>query len=348
MRRRLTSHCRGPVVGVAISLLGVACCGDAWAVDDQVGDVRGEAQPAETVRFAPAGNLQVLGMGGDRPGDYDLGLLFDQQVFGRPRVGQAIVINNGVVIRQALSSPDQGVFEKLSELRSRGQARLTRLEQICRLDAAQQKSLALALASDLRRVAGQIDQVRQTYTGQRITRQRLPVEQERLQAMHQDAVRCRGLIDRAFQQGSLVAAVGIGVLEPDQRRRLADWVAGRRATRWEAMVRLTLGQLDETVLGLSRRQHQALVELLLADAPPLAVIDDDRLARDPTSFHGMLVLARLGRAGGRDVRPLLDPRQWSELERLIAQSGRGEAVEQMLVEQGILELEIVSASEEPF
>jgi len=257
-------------------------------------------------------------------------------------------VNNGVVVNRAPPNADDSVLGKLTDLRRRGEARIARLEQVCRLDAEQQKSLALALASDLRRVAGQIDQVRQTYAGQRITRQRLPVEQERLQAMHQDAVRCRGLIDRAFQQGSLVAAVGIGVLEPDQRRRLADWVAGRRATRWEAMVRLTLGQLDETVLGLSRRQHQALVELLLADAPPLAVIDDDRLARDPTSFHGMLVLTRLGRAGGRDVRPLLDPRQWSELERLIAQSGRGEAVEQMLVEQGILELEIASASEEPF
>ena len=91
---------------------------------------------------------------------------------------------------------------------------------------------------------------------------------------------------------------------------------------------------------------QALVDVLLADVPPLAVFDDAGSARDPTSFHGMLVLARLGRAGGREVRPLLDPRQWAELERRIAQAGQAEAVERMLVEQGILEVETRLAGEE--
>jgi hypothetical protein len=280
---------------------------------------------------------------GQARGEYDLGFLFDQQVFGRSR---AVVMNNAVVIREALSNPDEGVLGKLAELRSRGEARLTRLEQVCGLSPEQRTALDLALASDLNRVAGEIDSVRRTYVGQRIARQRMPLEQQRIQSLQQDAARCRGLIERAFQQGSLVAAVAIGVLDPDQRRRLADWVTGRRATRWEAMVRLGLGQLDETVLGLSRRQHQALVDLLVADLPPLAVFDDERLARDPTSFHGMLVLVRLGRAGAKEVRPLLDPRQWAELERRIAQAGQAEAVERMLVEQGILEPETKPAAEE--
>jgi hypothetical protein len=344
MMRRPGSHRRGAAAGLAICLVTAACGGRARAVDDQVGAVPDGPQPAETVRFAPAGNVQV--MGGVRAGDYDLGLLFDQQVFGRSRTAQAVVINNAVVIREALANPDDGALGKLAELRVRGEARLARLEQVCGLSPDQRQVLDLALASDLRRVAGEIDAVRPKYVGQRIARQRLPVEQERLQAMQQDAIRCRGLVDRALQQGSLVAAVGHGVLEPEQRRRLADWVAGRRATRWEAMVRLTLGQLDETVLGLSRRQHQAIVELLLADLPPLAVFDDERLARDPTSLHGMLVLARLGRAGERGVRPLLDPRQWAELQRRTVQAGQPEAVERMLVEQGILEVELASAGEE--
>lgn len=342
MIRRPASQRRGRAAGLTACLVVAAWSGASRAVDDQVGPVPDGPPRPEVVRFAPVGNVQVMGQ--VRGADYDLGLLFDQQVFGRSR--QAVVMNNAVVIREALANPDDSPLAKLSDLRSRGEARLRRLEQVCRLEPEQRTALDLALASDLRRVAGEIDAIRRTYVGQRIARQRLPVEQERIQAMNQDAIRCRGLIERAFQPGSLVAAVGLGVLEPEQRRRLDDWVSGRRATRWEAMVRIGLGRLDESLLGLSRRQHQAIVDLLLADVPPLKVLDDDRLIRDPTSFQGMLVLARLGRAGAREVQPLLDPRQWAELERLVAQAGPSEAVERMLVEQGILEGEITSAGEE--
>jgi hypothetical protein len=293
-------------------------------------------------------------MGLVRPADYDLGLMFDQGVFGLSRATQAVVVNNGVVIangvivnngvvvNRAPPNADDSVLGKLTDLRRRGEARIARLEQVCGLSPEQRKVLELALASDLRRVAGGIEAVRWKYLGQRIARQQL----ERLQAMQQDAIRCRGLIDRAFHHESLMSVAEVGVLDSDQQRRLADWITGRRATRWEAMVRLGLGQLDETVLGLSRRQHQSLVELLLADVPPLAVFEDERQARDPTSLHGMLVLARLGRAGERVVRPLLDPRQWAELQRRTVQAGQPEAVERMLVEQGILEVVITSAGEE--
>jgi hypothetical protein len=350
------SHRRGLAAGLSVALVMAARGSGVWAADDQVGDVPDAAPPAETVRFAPAGNVQVMGL--VRPADYDLGLMFDQQVFGRSRATQAVVVNNGVVINngvivnngvvvnRAPPNADDSVLGKLTDLRRRGEARVARLEQVCGLSPEQRKLLDLALASDLRRVAGGIEAVRWKYLGQRIARQRLPVEQERLQAMQQDAIRCRGLIDRAFHHDSLVSVVEVGVLESDQRRRLADWITGRRATRWEAMVRLGLGQLDETVLGLSRRQHQSLVELLLADVPPLAVFEDERQARDPTSLYGMLVLARLGRAGERVVRPLLDPRQWAELQRRTVQAGQPEAVERMLVEQGILDVVNTSAGEE--
>lgn len=325
------SHRRGAAplfVALAVAAGGVR------AADDRVGEAAADAQPAETVRFAP---VNVQGMGLARPGDYDLGLLFDQQVFGRARGAQVIVVNNEVVMRRAVSKPDESVLDKLRDLRDRGTARIDRLEQVCGLTGTQRQALELALASDLRRVASEIDTVRRTYAGQRLARQRLAVEQERLQEMHREAVRCRGLIERAFQPGSLMAAVTTSVLEPPQQQRLADWVAGRRATRWEAMVRLVLGQLDDTVLGLSQQQHQALTKRLLADVPPLAVFDDERLGRDPTNFHGMLVLTRLGRAGEKTLRPLLDPRQWAELDRRIAQAGLRDSIERMLVEQGILE-----------
>lgn len=324
--------------GAAVVLVAlVLAAGGLRAADDRIGEAGDEAQPAETVRFAPVNVQGMGGMGLARPGDYDLGLLFDQQVFGRARGAQVIVVNNEIVMRRAASQPDESVLDKLRDLRDRGTARIDRLEQVCGLSRSQRQAFDLALASDLRRVASEIDTVRRTYAGQRLARQRLAVEQERLQEMHREAVRCRGLIERAFQPGSLMAAVTTSVLDPPQQQRLADWVAGRRATRWEAMVRLVLGQLDDTVLGLSQRQHQAIMGVLLADVPPLAVFDDERLGRDPTNFHGMLVLTRLGRAGEKTLRPLLDPRQWAEIDRRIAQAGMRDSIERMLVEQGILE-----------
>lgn len=80
MRRRRLSHGRGWALGLAACLVMTACGPGVRAVDDQVGVVPDGPQPAETVRFAPAA-IPVMGQA--NAGDFDLGLLFDQQVFGR-------------------------------------------------------------------------------------------------------------------------------------------------------------------------------------------------------------------------------------------------------------------------
>jgi hypothetical protein len=317
--------------GAVFVALAVGCA-TLQAADDRVMDPEAVPSRERGVRF---GIPNVALPGG---GEVDLGVMFDQQVFGRSR-GQQLIVRNGLVIaRSPASPPDHALAGTLAELRGRGQARIARLEQVCRLDVGQRRHLELALESDLRRVAGEIDKVRQTYAGQRLAGLRQPVDQQRLQALQQDAARCRAMIDGTSWEDSLLAAVGSGSLDSGQRERLASWVAGRRAARWEAMVRLVVGQLDETCLGLSQRQHASIVELLLADVPPLAVIDDGRRSRGGTGFQNALVLARLGRAGEPHLRPLLDPRQWGELDRRIDLVGPPAKVERMLSEQGILDV----------
>jgi hypothetical protein len=325
----LDASLRRPLAAVALAV--AVGCPTLEAADDRIMDAEAAPSHERVVRF---GIPNVALPGG---GELDLGAMFDQQVFGRSRGQQLIVRNGRVVARSPASAPDHAVAGTLAELRGRGQARIARLEQICGLDAGQRQHLELALESDLRRVAGEIDTVRQNYAGQRLAGLRQPVDQQRLQALQQDAARCRAMIDGAFWEDSLLAAVGSGLLDSAQRELLADWVAGHRHARWEAMVRLVVGQLDETCLGLSERQHAAIVELLLADVPPLTVFDDGRLPRGGTGFQNVLVLARLGRAGEPHLRPLLDPRQWGELGRRIDLAGPFAKVERMLLEQGILE-----------
>lgn len=325
----LAASLRGSLV--ALALAAAVGCPKLQAADDRIMDSEATGSDEGVVRF---GIPNVALPGG---GDVDLGAMFDQQVFGRSR-GQQLIVRNGLVIARSPASPtDHALAGALAELRGRGLARIARLEQVCGLDAGQRQHLELALESDLRRIAGEIDTVRQTHAGQRLAGLRQPADQQRLQVLQQDAARCRALIDGAFREDSLLAAVGSGGLDASQRERLAAWVTGRRAARWEAMVRLVVGQLDETALGLSARQHAAIVDLLLDDVPPLAVFDDARSARGNAGFQNALVLAWLGRAGEQRLRSLLDPRQWGELGRRIGQPGPPAAVERMLREQGILE-----------
>jgi len=193
--------------------------------------------------------------------------------------------------------------------------------------------------SDLRRVAGEIDAARLNYAGQRMPATAQGLDRERLQRLRDEAVACRRQIDRLWQTGSLFASVSLGMLSPEQRAALEDWLADRRAVRWEAMVRLVLEQFDEAGLGLSDQQHAALLEPLLADVPPLVIeaVAPGTAGTKFSNFQTLLVSHRLGRLDRAALRPLFDPRQWAALETLLGQHGEAVDVARLLVEQGILE-----------
>jgi hypothetical protein len=312
----------------------------AWGGDDIVLEEGRQEQPEETVRFAPV-NVHVLGGPAGRVAEYDLEAMFDQQLFGGGRgLRQVRVVAGRMVVGTPGESDALDTLARLADTRSLGEQWIATLTRVCGLTPRQQAILRMAVESDLRRVAGEIDAARLNYAGQRMPATAQGLDRERLQRLREEAVACRRQIDRLWQTGSLFASVSLGMLSPEQRAALEDWLADRRAVRWEAMVRLVLGQFDETVLGLSDQQHAALLEPLLADLPPLVVIEAVAPGTAGTKFSNfqtLLVSHRLGRLDRAALRPLFDPRQWAALETLLSQHGEAADVARLLVEQGILE-----------
>ncbi|MFM8413736.1 MAG: hypothetical protein ACKOCX_03330, partial [Planctomycetota bacterium] len=306
--------------------------------DDLVVEAQPAAEPAETVRFFPVDGHGFAGPL-NRPAEYDVGAVFDQHLFRRPGGGRQVrVIADRLVVETEEQAPTGSTLGRLDHLRRLGERRIATLEQVCRLTAEQREILRLAVESDLRRLAGDIDAVRRTYVGQRLTVQ--GVDRELLERARDDAEACRRAIERFGRSGTLLGSVSLGLLDARQQSALAAWVAGRRSSRWEAMVRTVLGQFDDSVLGLSEAQHALLLERLLGDVPPLMVLDDMPAwsgAARSADFQAMLVAARLQRLAEAGLRERFDPRQWAALRQLMGQHGDVAAVEQLLVEQGILE-----------
>jgi len=326
-----------PITVASALLVGPFLGPGAPAADDRVIE-RSEPAPEEG-EIVLGGNVRLIGA--QRPLLYDLGQLFDQQVFGRPMrpfQAGAVVIVNGAVVRQPEPPPSAEQADNLAAVRRRGARYVATLERVCRLEADQSRRLRIALESDLKRLAGEIAAVRSRYAGGKAAAPQA-ADRELLTALRADAQACRQRLDAALGPGSLVAAVGRDVLEPGQEAAFDEWLAERRACRWRAVVGAVLLQLDESGLGLSQRQFTALEQGLLSEVPALEVMRDStapgvdgRLVR----FQVPLVLSRLGRQAAA-WRPLVDPRQRARLEGLIEQAGDPAAVERLLVSQGILE-----------
>lgn len=317
------------------------------AGDDLVVDGGPAEPPGETVRFAPVvvRNVGELVVGGPvvPNAEYDLGALFDQHVFRRAGGRRQVRLQNGrMVVQGGAVSLTGDSLEQLAYLRPLAERRIETLDLILSLTEPQRSLLRLAAESDLRRLAGEIDSVRRNHAGQRLAATPQGLDRDRLQAVRDDAAACRQRIDRFFRSGSLLDSVSLGVLSPAQRSVLEAWLAARRKTRWEAMVRTVLEQVDATSLGFSAEQHDAILDGLLADVPALEVFGDEPEAATnvrTADFQVLLVLSRLQRLDQEALRKLCDPRQWVVLEQLMAQQGDPAAVEQLLVAQGVLQEE---------
>ena len=318
---------------ILVCLAAACACDGVPGGDDLVVTETATNQPAESVRFAfPRRALTSR---------YDLGAIFDQQLFGRNSNNSRVQLVNGqFVVQQITVIESHDTLARLAERREIGEARIGVLDRVCSLSEDQREVLVLAIESDLHRLAFEIDAVRQTYDGRILEGPRQDIDHEQLDKVRTDATACRKQMDHLFHSGSLLGMVSVGILTPSQAAAYRDWVARRRAIRWDAMVRTVLGQFDESVLGLSVEQHAALLTRLGEDVPPLVVFDD-MLASSSNSrtitFQMMLVTAWLGRLEKASLRPLFDPRQWDALEQLMHRNGGFLTVQQLLRDQGFLE-----------
>lgn len=281
------------IVALAAVAGGMAVVrGDDVVVEDQPG-----GQPVW--RGAPAGG-----------GVYDLGMQFDAQAFGGPTE----IDESGLVVDLAdddEANPkrvEDALARRLAPAERRAAARITTVDRIVGLSAAQRKKLEVAAQSDLRRLVDTVAEARAKYAGRKLKvdpRTGLDAAgQQEVQQASADGQRCRQLIQAAAGPESLLAKVMTGTLDEKQAEHYAAVMRARAACRWKAVVAAGLVQIDDQA-GFTQQQHDAVTALLVAAVPP-AEEESPRRAGLPA---GLAVARRLVALGDEKLVALLDPRQ---------------------------------------
>lgn len=250
---------------------------------------------------------------------------------------------NGLVIRgggpRLLRPSPTGTAEArddspaLARLRRQAQEHVDRVDRTCGLSADQRMRLELALESDARRIAAELDATRARYAGVAVNFQE-PNGQRKWQEFQQDIQRCRAQLQQAFGKDSLFIDLLGEMLDGQQQADLDRETRSRRSFRWRAIVAPVLLKMDETI-GLDARQH-ALIERLLVDAEPRLVLDALLPGRRNAHAEQMLVYHQLSQVDTRLVRERLSPRQWQAVSMMMNQ---GKAMKSWLDQQGIVEPE---------
>ncbi len=240
---------------------------------------------------------------------------------------------NGWVIRGGSKPAGDAGPASLAVSRGRdlGRVRLERIESTCGLSAEQRQRLLLAVESDVRRFAAEVESVRGKYIGRQVNMND-PAGQREWHAFQQDVRRCRDRLRDLYGPGSLFATVLVSTLSRDQLDCLSAETAARRSFHWRAMVLEVTAKLDDS-LGLDQAQYDAIVAALLAKEPPLRT-DADALDRDDANLRRNLVLMVLAGVDSRQLRASLSEPQWRTISQLMNQ---GKAMRSWIEQQGVLE-----------
>jgi hypothetical protein len=295
---------RALVVPLAAALV---CGGAAVAIDD---DVILEAGPED---------------GGQRqPHLIDLGGNFDANLFEQ-RGGWVLRSGEGHEPTRPRASP------ALEWARELGRKRIDRMKASCTLTEEQRRRLALAVESDARRFAQEVEAVRTPYIGRQVDMND-QAGQKAWHAFQQDVTACRDRLRNVFDAGSLFAVTTASVLDERQAACLAAENAARRSFHWRAMVLEAMAKLDES-LGLDQQQYDALVAELLAHEPPLRN-DPQALGRADSNMRRHLVLMVMAELDAKPLRAAVSERQWRVLS---LQLNQGRAMRSAIEAQGFLE-----------
>ena len=297
---------RGRILVGTLTMLFVSC---GWVVasDDDVVDDSG---PAE---------------GGQRePHQIDLGSHFDANLFEQ---------RGGWMLRTSGPEPaGHRPSPALERARELGRKRIDRMQSSCTLTAEQRRRLTLAVESDARRFAHEVEAVRGPYLGRRVDMND-PAGQKAWHAFQQDVAKCRERLRNVFDEGSLFAGTSASVLDERQAACLAAENAARRSFHWRAMVLETMSKLDES-LGLDQRQYDALVAALLAHEPALRN-DLQALGRADSTMRRQLVMVVMAELDSQPLRATVSERQWKGLTPMM---NHGRAMRSAIEAQGFLEL----------
>lgn len=260
----------------------------------------------------------------------DLGANFDSNVFQQS--GNGFSLNHG----RRRPSPTGGDGDQVPEsptleaARKLADARMAQIDSVCGLADAQRRKLRLAMESDIRRLAEEIEAERRKYTGVEVNFND-QAGQRMWQQFQQDVQRCRARVQGLFDAESLFAKVLPTTLDAEQYARLAAEMAARRSCRWRALVAATLRKYDD-MLGLDQGQYEKIEKLLLEREPALRV---DRPAnRQDVHAQQMLVSMVLAEIDGKRLQEIVSDRQWKTLAQL---ANQGKAMRSYIEAQGLLE-----------
>jgi hypothetical protein len=233
---------------------------------------------------------------------------------------------------------DQWVFPgvnnaKMGQERLYNQAtlRLTEIDRICQLSAAQKEKLKLAARGDLERFAEEVEAVRRKF-------QEAKNDQNAMNQIWQDIQplqikQATGLMG----PDSLLSKVLPKTLNQEQAAAYQVVVDRRRRFQYRAAIASSLVTLQNTV-PLEHRQREALIKLLLEETQP-----PERTGQ----YDYYLVMYRMAHLPAAKVQPLLEQRQWQTLQQ---QFNQYRGMRQFLIEQGLLpadELERAGAQNAP-
>jgi len=288
-----------------------AAAGGLEAADDRV-----RSADETTAREADESNM------------VDLGSMFDANLFDQP--GGGWVIQPNILGRRAHRPLPAGESLAVDRARAIGTQRLERIDRACGLTAAQRRALVMAMESDARRFAAEVDELRQRYAEVTVN-MRERAGQQQWHQFQQDVQRCRSRLQRLFDADSLLSSGLASVLDADQRSRLEAEAAAKRGFRWRTLVTASLLRLDDS-LALTQRQHAELERLLVERQPPLRI--DVPRGAGTAQAEQMLVYLVLAEVDAKALQAVLDERQW---RALMKHANQGRAMRSWLEQQGLLE-----------
>lgn len=269
--------------------------------------------------FEQQGNGWVLRQGG--------GMVVMGNAIGRVR-GRIVVNGREMVMDQDVEPTESPAAARARQV---GEKRLARIEEACAITDEQRRTLRLAMESDIRRFAAEIDAVRAKYAGVRINMND-PPGQKRWNEFQQDVQRCRQRLRGLFGVDSLLGSVLSSTLDDAQFGRIETEAKSRRSFRWRSLVSGVLVRVDDA-LGLTQEQHDVIERELLAREPRLRV---DELTQEQENQHLQIQLVYMVLSGcdHKRIKERLSDRQWRALSLNMNQ---GKAMRSWIEQQGILE-----------
>jgi len=260
----------------------------------------------------------------------DLGENFDQNVFHQ--AGGGFSLTPG----RRRPSPTGGDADQVPEssalmvARKLGDARLAQIDSVCDLTAAQRRKLRLAMESDIRRLAEDIEVGRRKYQGLRVNLNDQE-GQRKWQQFQQDVQHYRQRLQSLFDAESLLTKVLPTTLDSEQYARLTADIAARRSCRWRGLVAAAMLKFDD-LLGLDQRQYDEIEKLLLEREPALRV--DRPATHQDLNAQQLLVGLVLSEIDAQRLQGIVSVRQWQSLAQV---ANQGKSMKSYIEAQGLVE-----------